>query len=118
MRDRIPHVFCVSLKKPPAHPETNEVIHNQYFSFSWHLLIAVHMIRVSANGWKERRKCGLLELEIFNEIARDQGQPLSILQDLGLLAPSPILRLTMIFPHDTEKRTRDSDPIQTVFDKL
>ena len=55
------------------------------------------MIRVSATGWRERRKCGLLELEIFNEIARDQGQPLSILQDLGLLAPSPILRFIIDF---------------------
>ena len=68
------------------------MLHNQFDSFSFHLIIAVYNIRVSAKGWREWRKCGLLELEIFNEIARDQGQPLNSLQDLGLLAPSPILR--------------------------
>ena len=47
-------------------------------------------IRISAKGWQERRKSGLSELEIFNEIGRDQGQPMSTLQDLGIIAPSTI----------------------------
>ena len=87
------------------------MLHNQYVSFSCHLLIAVHMIRVSATGWRERRKCGLLELEIFNEIARDQGQPLGILQDLGLLAPSPILRFIIDFSTSFVLMTPKTGPV-------
>ena len=52
-----------------------------------------------------------MELEIFNEIAQDQGQPLSILQDLGLLKLSPILRFINDFSTSFVLMTPKTGPV-------